>query len=113
MDGADHDQPRRRQLDGEEQALAADLYHARDTRTETRRKLVTERIVGVALALDHQPRLAGRGIGDEDRRLASVARRVEPAEHVELHARALGLWAMFMMTRCRCRFAKAQSSFST
>ena len=75
MDGADHDQPRRRQLDGEEQALAADLDHARDTRTEARRELVAERIVGVAVGLDHQPRLAGRGVGDEDRAAVPPAPR--------------------------------------
>ena len=86
MDRADQHQPRRRQLDGEEQAAPVGLDHARAPERKRAASSSRERIAGIAVGLDDEPRLAGRRVGDEDRRPALVARRVEPAEQVEFHA---------------------------
>ena len=52
---------------------------------EARRELFAQRIVGVTLRLEHEPLVAGRRIGHEDRGRPPRTGIVQAAKNVEIH----------------------------
>ena len=72
--------------------------HGLRSRGEPAGEFVAERIVGIAVLLDDDAHVPGGGIGDGDRRLPIVARRIQRLEGGEFHAMSFreGACAMFI-----------------
>ncbi len=65
-------------------------------RSEAPAQFLGQRVGVVALVFNYEAQVAGGEVGDHDRRLALLPRRVEALEEVELHGLRLGGWCIFM-----------------